>query len=46
MNAVSDFKPDGSSTGGTIYLTDPQTSSKHRIFVFRVTGNSLAREGW
>jgi prepilin-type N-terminal cleavage/methylation domain-containing protein len=46
LSATIDFKPDGSSTGGTIYLTDPQTSSKYRIFVFRATGNSMAREGW
>lgn len=46
LNATIEFKPDGSSTGGTIYLTDPATSSKYRIFVFRATGTAMARENW
>jgi len=41
-----DFKPDGSSTGGTVYLTDNNTASKYRVFVYRATGTALARDGW
>lgn len=42
-----EFKPDGSSpTGGTVYLTDNNTSSKFRVFVYKATGTALAREGW
>jgi prepilin-type N-terminal cleavage/methylation domain-containing protein len=41
-----DFKPDGQSTGGTIYFTDPANSSKYRVFVYKTTGTSLSRENW
>jgi prepilin-type N-terminal cleavage/methylation domain-containing protein len=46
--AVSiEFKPDGSSpTGGNVYLTDNNTSSMLRVFVYKVTGTALARDGW
>jgi len=53
LTANIDFKPDGSvelptagATGATIYITDPQQMSKYRIFIFKVTGNSMARENW
>ncbi|MBA2540758.1 MAG: prepilin-type N-terminal cleavage/methylation domain-containing protein [Deltaproteobacteria bacterium] len=41
-----DFRIDGQSTGGTVFLTDPQTSKKHRIFVYKTTGSAMARESW
>lgn len=40
------FKPDGSSTGGTIFVTDTQQSKKYRVLIYPVTGSSYAREGW
>ena len=39
------FKPDGSSDGGTIYLTDREQQKFWRVFVYRYTGSSHAREG-
>jgi prepilin-type N-terminal cleavage/methylation domain-containing protein len=41
------FKPDGSATGSTIYITD-RTGSRHyyRVLVYPVTGSSYAREVW
>lgn len=40
------FRPDGSSTGGTIYVTDSQNVKTHRVLVYRATGSSYARETW
>jgi prepilin-type N-terminal cleavage/methylation domain-containing protein len=41
------FKPDGSATGSTIYITD-RAGSRHyyRVLVYPVTGSSYAREVW
>ena len=41
-----DIKPDGSSTGGTIFLADSQNKHPWRVLVYRATGSSYAREGW
>ncbi len=41
-----DIKPDGSSTGGTIFLADNQSAHPWRVLVYRATGSSYAREGW
>jgi prepilin-type N-terminal cleavage/methylation domain-containing protein len=41
------FKPDGSATASTIYITDRAGSRKyHRVLVYPVTGSSYAREVW
>jgi prepilin-type N-terminal cleavage/methylation domain-containing protein len=41
------FKPDGSATASTIFITD-RAGSRHyyRVLVYRVTGSSYAREVW
>ncbi len=41
-----DFRPDGSSTGGTIYLTQPDRSKSYRVVVYKATGSSYARNAW
>ena len=41
-----DFKPDGSSTGGTLFVTDAQASRRWRVVVYRATGSAYARETW
>lgn len=46
FNVAIEFKPDGSSTGGTVFLTNRQETSKYRVFVYRTTGNAQARDGW
>lgn len=41
------FKPDGSATASTIYITDRTgTPHKNRVVVYHVTGSSYAREAW
>ena len=40
------FKPDGSSSGGTVFVTDNQGVKKHRVVVYSITGSSYARENW
>lgn len=40
------FRPDGSSTGGTIFVTDRQGAKRWRVLVYRATGSSYAREAW
>jgi type II secretion system protein H len=39
------FKPDGTSSGGTLYVHDTN-NSKYRILVYKVTGSVYARETW
>ncbi len=41
-----DFKPDGSSVGGTIFFADPQVVKPWRTIVYKATGGSYARAGW
>ena len=41
-----DFRPDGSSTGGSIYFADVQGVKPWRTVVHRATGGSYARAGW
>jgi len=41
-----DFRPDGSSTGGTIYVSDPAKAKTYRVVVYKATGSSYARNTW
>jgi len=41
-----DFRPDGSSTGGTVFVTDVQNLKPWRVLVVNPTGSSYARQGW
>lgn len=41
-----DFKPDGSSTGGTVFFADNQGNKPWRVVVYKATGSSYARSGW
>ena len=41
-----DIRPDGSTTGGTIFLTNPANTEKYRVLVYQSTGSSYARQGW
>ena len=41
-----DFRPDGSSVGGTIFITDPGQNKKYRVVVYKATGSSYARNSW
>lgn len=44
------FYPDGSSSGGTVFISDQSQSTTNtpgfRVFVFTATGGALAREVW
>ena len=42
------FKPDGSATGGTVYINDSQGSAsrRFRVITYRATGSSYARSSW
>jgi prepilin-type N-terminal cleavage/methylation domain-containing protein len=39
------FKPDGSSDGGSVFLTDTQQQRFWRVLVYKYTGSAYAREG-
>ena len=41
-----DFRPDGSSTGGTVYVSDPGKNKVYRVVVYKATGSSYARTSW
>lgn len=41
-----DFKPDGSSTGGTVWISDNGGAHKFRVIVYTVTGSAYARQGF
>jgi prepilin-type N-terminal cleavage/methylation domain-containing protein len=39
------FKPDGTSSGGTLFIHDTN-NSEYRVLVYRVTGSVYARQTW
>ncbi|MEJ7601747.1 MAG: prepilin-type N-terminal cleavage/methylation domain-containing protein [Kofleriaceae bacterium] len=41
-----DFKPDGTTTGATIFVTDSRKRKMYRVMVYRATGGTYIREGW
>jgi prepilin-type N-terminal cleavage/methylation domain-containing protein len=41
-----DFKPDGSSTGGTLFVSDNAKFKQYRVLIYKATGASYARTGW
>jgi Tfp pilus assembly protein FimT len=41
-----DFKPDGTSTGGTVFVTDRANAHPMRVLVYRATGSSHAETQW
>jgi len=41
-----DFRPDGSSTGGTVYISDAGHNKLDRVVVYTATGSSYARNSW
>jgi len=41
-----DFRPDGSSTGGTAFVADTTGAKPWRVLVRLATGSSYARESW
>jgi Tfp pilus assembly protein FimT len=46
LSAALTFKPDGSSTGGTIFITDSAHAKEYRVVIYRVTGSAYARQTW
>ena len=46
VDFVVDFKPDGSSTGGTIFVTDSANAHPARVLIYRATGSAYARAAW
>lgn len=46
LNFDLDFRPDGSSTGGTVLITDINAVRKFRVLAYRATGGSYLREDW
>ncbi len=41
-----DFRPDGSSTGGTLFITQPNRAGAYRVVTYKATGSSYARNSW
>lgn len=46
VDFMVDFKPDGSSTGGTIFVTDTANAHPSRVLIYRATGTAYARAEW
>ena len=46
LSYAIDFRPDGVTTGSTVYVTDNRQSKKYRVLVYHATGGSYAREYW
>lgn len=40
------FRPDGSSTGGTVFLSDQTGTTKSNVVVYRTTGASYSSQYW
>jgi prepilin-type N-terminal cleavage/methylation domain-containing protein len=41
-----DIRPDGGSTGGTVFVSDDTGTNQYRVAVYKITGGSYARAGW
>ena len=46
LDGVIDFSPDGSTTGGTIFVTDNVGAHRFRVIVYKATGAAYVRSGW
>jgi prepilin-type N-terminal cleavage/methylation domain-containing protein len=46
VDFMLDFTPDGSSTGGTLFVTDSANARPSRVVVYRATGSSYVRAQW
>lgn len=46
LDFLIDFRPDGSSTAGTVFLADSSSTHPWRVLVYQATGSSYARENW
>lgn len=46
LNFPIDFRPDGSSSGGTVFVTDINDVRQFRVVTYRATGGAYLREGW
>jgi len=46
LDAVIDFSPDGSTTGGTIFVTDNANAHPYRVLIYKATGAAYVRSGW
>lgn len=48
LSASITFKPDGSSSGGTLYVGESggETQRQMRVLIYKATGSSYARQTW
>jgi prepilin-type N-terminal cleavage/methylation domain-containing protein len=46
VDSMIDFRPDGSSTGGTVFVSDAKNARPYRVLVYKATGSSYARQAW
>lgn len=46
VDFMVDFRPDGSSTGGTLFVTDASNAHPSRVVIYRATGSAYARSSW
>ena len=46
LDGVIDFSPDGSTTGGTIFITDNAGAHRFRVIIYKATGAAYVRSGW
>ena len=46
LSFAFDFRPDGSSLGGTAFVSDQTNTSRSHVVVYRTTGASYSQTGW
>jgi prepilin-type N-terminal cleavage/methylation domain-containing protein len=46
LDFLLDFSPDGSTTGGTMFVTDNAGAHRFRVIVYKATGAAYVRSGW
>lgn len=46
LDFLIDFSPDGSCTGGTLFVTDDKGVHKWRVVLYKSTGTAYDRESW
>ena len=46
LDVTFDFRPDSSSTGGTLFVSDTANAHPYRVLVYQATGSAYARALW
>jgi prepilin-type N-terminal cleavage/methylation domain-containing protein len=46
LDNTIDFSPDGSTSGGTMFVSDSAGAKQFRVIIYKATGGIYVRQGW